>query len=248
MKIFFLITNNQPTEQEWESLKKWKSENKSSAWRRGDKHPIIENLYFNIYSPNYKNGESWLSLDELEKNRKRTREWQDSNRDKVNETARAYWKKRLDEDPNYRYDSNQRYIAGESFQEAKEGRRVKAAKRRKSRRSSDILFRFRDNISSLIRVSLKKVFFTKKSKTQDILGVHPDEFKLYIESLFEPWMNWDNYGGGHCPDRNTRWEIDHIVPISTATTEEEALKLNHYSNLRPLCVYENRVTKRAKLI
>ena len=248
MKISFLTIERTPRNNEWEELKKWRKENPLLAWKMGDAHPSLPGLYFYLYKSKSKNGESWLSLEDIDKNKKRVRAWQDNNRDKVNNTARAYWEKQLEEDPNYRYDSNQRYIAGKSFQESKEDRRVKAAQRRKSRRSSDILFRFRDNISSLIRVSLKKVFVTKKSKTQDILGIDPEEFKLYIESLFDPWMNWDNYGGGHCPDRNTRWEIDHIVPISTATTEEEALKLNHYSNLRPLCVYENRVTKRAKLI
>ena len=42
-------------------------------------------------------------------------------------------------------------------------------------------------------------------------------------------------------------DIDHIIPISTAKTEEEIIKLNHYSNLQPLCSYTNRVIKRDKV-
>ena len=187
-------------------------------------------------------------MEELDFNRKRTRAWQDNNKETVNRTAKAYIQRKLEEDPEYVRDGMKRYIAGPTFQARKDDRRISAAERKKERRETDLLFRFRDNVASLIRVSLKKIFITKTSRTQDILGIHPEEFKSYIETLFEPWMNWDNYGGGHCDERNIRWELDHIIPISAATNEEEALKLNHYSNLRPLCVYENRVTKRARLI
>jgi 5-methylcytosine-specific restriction endonuclease McrA len=33
--------------------------------------------------------------------------------------------------------------------------------------------------------------------------------------------------------------IDHIIPISYGKTEEEVLKLNHYTNLQPLWSIEN---------
>ena len=44
-------------------------------------------------------------------------------------------------------------------------------------------------------------------------------------------MTWNNYG---------EWELDHIIPISSATTEEEVYKLNHYTNFQPLWMSENR--------
>jgi hypothetical protein len=43
-------------------------------------------------------------------------------------------------------------------------------------------------------------------------------------------MNWEN--------RNL-WDIDHIVPLSMAESEDEAIILNHYSNLRPILKKEN---------
>lgn len=55
-------------------------------------------------------------------------------------------------------------------------------------------------------------------------------------------MNWNNRGL-YNGKLNYGWDIDHIVPISTAKTEEELLKLNHYSNLQPLCSYTNRILK-----
>ena len=58
-------------------------------------------------------------------------------------------------------------------------------------------------------------------------------------------MNWDNYGnpkdGIYAP--NKTWDIDHIIPTSSAITEEDLLKLNHFTNLQPLCSYFNRFIK-----
>ena len=59
-------------------------------------------------------------------------------------------------------------------------------------------------------------------------------------------MNWNNYGLWN-GELNYGWDIDHIIPISSAKTEEEIIKLNHYSNLRPLCSQINRYVKKDKL-
>lgn len=42
-------------------------------------------------------------------------------------------------------------------------------------------------------------------------------------------------------------DIDHIIPVSTAKKYEDVIKLNHYTNLQPLCSYVNRVIKRDRL-
>ena len=62
-------------------------------------------------------------------------------------------------------------------------------------------------------------------------------------------MNWDNYGninGNHATKINQRWQIDHQIPLSSAKTEEELIKLNHYTNLQPLCSYTNMFIKKAR--
>lgn len=58
-----------------------------------------------------------------------------------------------------------------------------------------------------------------------------------LESQFESWMSWEN-NGMYVKDLAT-WQIDHIIPISSAKTEEEVIKLNHYTNFRPLESFEN---------
>jgi hypothetical protein len=51
-------------------------------------------------------------------------------------------------------------------------------------------------------------------------------------------MSWDNYG---------EWHIDHIIPLASADTEEEVLKLYHYTNLQPLWAIDN-IRKGSKII
>ena len=101
-------------------------------------------------------------------------------------------------------------------------------------------------IRNLINTSINKNGYKKYSKTEKILGCSFEEFKIYIESKFEPWMSWDNRSNFK-GSMNEGWDLDHIIPISSAKTEEEILKLNHYTNFQPLCSYKNRYIKRNKL-
>lgn len=60
------------------------------------------------------------------------------------------------------------------------------------------------------------------------LGCTRDEFRAYIEALFEPGMNWDNMGSA--------WEFDHHFPLSVAYDYgPEIFKMAcHFSNVKPL--------------
>lgn len=107
----------------------------------------------------------------------------------------------------------------------------------------DPLNKFKKTISKNILNCFKDRGFRKSGKTQDILGCSLDEFKLHIESKFEDWMTWDNRGL-YNGELNHGWDIDHIIPISTAKTEEDIIRLNHYTNLQPLCSKINRDIKR----
>jgi hypothetical protein len=113
----------------------------------------------------------------------------------------------------------------------------------KEKMKTDGLFRLKIQTRNAIKDSFRGKFFHKKNKTRDILGCSFQEFKLYLEENFEPWMNFDNYGK-YNGEFNYGWDIDHIIPTSKAKTEEELLKLNHYSNLKPLCSKINRDIKR----
>jgi hypothetical protein len=118
---------------------------------------------------------------------------------------------------------------------------------KKNRMNKDIVFKLGRNIRGLITSSINKKGFKKNTKTFNILGCSFEEFKTYLESKFEPWMNWDNKGL-YNGELNYGWDIDHIIPSSSAKDEDDVIRLNHYTNLQPLCSKVNRDIKKDKII
>lgn len=105
-----------------------------------------------------------------------------------------------------------------------------AKKYQKERRARDPLYKLLTNTRNLIKNSVIKYGYTKKSRTYEILGIPIDEFKIFLESKFIDGMSWNNYG---------EWHLDHIIPISWAKNEEEIFKLNHCTNFQPLWRIDN---------
>jgi len=117
----------------------------------------------------------------------------------------------------------------------------------KQRRHSDHINKLQHNIRMSINAAFKRKTFSKQSKTTDILGCTINEFRQHIESQFESWMTWDNYGCKVPLGPDITWDLDHIIPISSAVTEDDVKRLNHYTNFQPLCSYQNRFVKRDKI-
>jgi 5-methylcytosine-specific restriction endonuclease McrA len=59
-------------------------------------------------------------------------------------------------------------------------------------------------------------------------------------------MTWDNYGK-YNGEFNYGWDIDHIIPLSSASSIEELNLLNNHTNLQPLCSKVNRDIKKDKM-
>lgn len=117
---------------------------------------------------------------------------------------------------------------------------------KKNKLKTNPAFKLQHNIRRLISQSFQTSGIKKDTKTNKILGLSIIDFKSYIEKQFEPWMNWNNYGR-YSRENERTWQIDHKIPISLAKAQEEIIKLNHYTNLRPLCSKEN-LDKRDRLI
>ena len=115
--------------------------------------------------------------------------------------------------------------------------------KRKFKIKNDPIFSLKISISKNINLKLKRFLKGNKERnTFEILGCTSEEFANYIESKFENWMNWNNRGL-YNGDFNYGWDLDHIIPISSAKTDEEVYILNHYTNFRPLCSKINRDIK-----
>ena len=113
----------------------------------------------------------------------------------------------------------------------------------REKRKNDPLYKFKKNFTNKLRKLLKS-WGGKNTRTITILGLSINDFRIHLENQFEPWMSWDNYGLYKKDTFNYGWDIDHTIPTSTATTHEDMVKLNHYTNLKPLCSKINRDIKR----
>jgi hypothetical protein len=100
----------------------------------------------------------------------------------------------------------------------------------KRKRSEDPIYKLKHNMRVRILEYFKTSKVTKRNTTFDIIGISPYDLKVYIEDKFTDGMTWENYG---------KWHIDHIIPLNSAKTEEEIIKLCHYTNLQPLWAIDN---------
>lgn len=185
-------------------------------------------------------------------NRERTREhdlarqkaYKEANREEIKAKSKEYHAKTKDKAKAY-YEANKEKIKERIKKYRKDNLELvkKREKEAQIKKRQDPFYKLKDSIRNRIRASMKSKGYSKKSKSFEILGCSYEEFKKYIESKFEPWMNWDNYGL-YNGELNYGWDIDHIIPISSVEKEEDIIRLNHYTNLQPLCSYFNRYIKK----
>ena len=164
------------------------------------------------------------------------KEWRDKYRDVLNEKAREKYK----ENPEAFKERKERYVQSHREQYKESNRRYKSENRQKcsdyerNKRHSDPVYRFRTSVRCLIWGYNKKKGYTGGKTVWEMVGCDFDAFLAHIQRQFEDGMTLENYGHGiGC------WNIDHIIPISTAQTDEDIERLNHYSNLRPLWATDN---------
>ena len=217
--------------------------------RRGKKcyHAKCKICFKEYYKESNKNSYNKNKEIRLENQKKYTKE----NKEQISKQRKEFREKnkeRLKLEQKEKYNKNKEvYIqkVKEYYINNKEHLLQKKNERFNIRMSTEPIFKLTKNIKTLIKSKIKCNGYTKDSKTNEILGCSYEEFKLHLESKFESWMTWENHGL-YNGELNYGWDIDHVIPISNGKTEEEIIKLNHYTNLQPLCSYVNRVIKRDK--
>lgn len=113
------------------------------------------------------------------------------------------------------------------------------------KRKTNPIKKIRSNVSRQISRCITAAGNSKMS--QSIFKFLPytfEEFKNYIELLFEPWMSWNNYGQyilSEWDDNDPttwKWNLDHIIPHSEFNYDSmqhlNFQKCWALSNLRPL--------------
>lgn len=225
----------------------------TSKLKRGQKHHDL-NLVFWRYMKTASNGEYWVTPEEfqrlLEKTKESSNAWNEANKQRVKELAAAFQFR----NPGYaaRSKQKQRKIRGKELLEYEKKWRknnpekIKAIRKKmlpkqrewaRNKRKSDPIFAMKNRVRVRINRYIKNMGATKSQKTIEILGCQWVELKHHLEKQFKDGMSWLN--------RN-QWHIDHIIPLASAKTELELIKLSHYTNLQPLWAFDN-MKKGAKM-
>lgn len=140
-----------------------------------------------------------------------------------------------------RLNINGRREKQQQWNRANRQRCLAASRARYRRRMQDPRFR----IEAALRARMASLMKGRKSaNTIRLLGCSYFDFKIYLESKFEPGMTWDNYGSGV-----DKWNIDHIMPcaIFDLTKPEHQRRCFHFSNLQPLWWQDN-IRKHANVV
>jgi hypothetical protein len=178
-------------------------------------------------------------------------EYRLQNKDKIKEGKKIYYENNSDK---VKENSNQYYSLNKDKRKdfVEKNKDILNSKRRivnKNRYKIDIVFKLRKLVSGSI---LQSLLSKKSSKIGSIIKYLPyaiEELKRHLESLFEPWMTWDNLGKynkniWNDNDSSTwTWQIDHIIPHSLfkykSMEEDEFKKCWALDNLRPLSAKQN---------
>jgi len=184
------------------------------------------------------------------------KKYYESNKDKILEDRKEYYSDHKSEKREYNqqyYVDNKKTIINSAKQYAiKNKTKIKDYQNQylKERRSTDLNFKLKCNISANINFHLKSNGFSKNRKsTIKYLEYSIEELKNHLEKQFEPWMTWNNYGK-YSPktwkddDQSTwAWQIDHIIPHSTfkynSMNDDEFKKCWSLDNLRPYSAKQN---------
>jgi hypothetical protein len=214
-------------EQKNKNAKEYRKRNKEKVkesqkiYREKNRDKLID------YSKNYR-------LNNLEYFKKSDKDRYQRKKEEIIKNQKEYYKNNIEKIKEYREKNRERF---------KPRVRKYMNEYDKKRLKTDIVYHLRRNIKSSLSSYLKRGGYTKKSRTYQILGCPYEDFKTYIESKFETWMTWDNKGL-YNGQLNYGWDLDHIIPLSSAGSEEELIKLSHYSNIQPLCSKINRDVKK----
>ena len=137
-------------------------------------------------------------------------------------------KKKLAQNKDWK-EKNKEYYRAQQQAYAKENRDIIQARKTEMARTCP-----RTNLILRVRGRTAKAFsekgYKKDSETFALLGCSKEHLIDHIERQFLKGMSWDN---------RAKWQIDHIIPLASANTKEDIVKLCHYTNLRPIWTIDN---------
>ena len=164
----------------------------------------------------------------------RRREFYGNNRESQIEASRSY----RASNPNYASE----YSRGK-WARCKDEMRASRTKYSRERFHRDPVFKLKHSLLTQLRKAVTGVrAYSKTSRLYRITGLTCIELINHMHSTFE-----EEYGLGRAHINWKEVQIDHIIPTSTAKTEDQIKRLNHYSNLRLLYKEDNIAKRKADI-
>lgn len=173
----------------------------------------------------------------------KSKKWNEDNKERKSEYAKNYNNENKQKIREYRklYKIKNRKKISKRNSEYEKLYKEKRSKIRKERKRTDSVYKLKVNLRTRICMAFNLINIKKNSRTFEIIGLNPQVLKFYIENKFAKGMNWSNHG--RWKNKSGKWiygwDIDHIIPLSSAKNEEELIKLCHYTNLQPLWHRDN---------
>jgi hypothetical protein len=109
----------------------------------------------------------------------------------------------------------------------------------KKRKQTDEFFKYKEQVRRLVIKSFTRRGYKKNSKTYEIVGCNYETLLIHLKETYKR-----NYGVEW--DGKEKVHIDHIIPLATATDENDVKRLCNYKNLQLLKEKDN-LEKRDKL-
>jgi hypothetical protein len=161
------------------------------------------------------------------------KKYRENNKEKVKQKAKLKYRKNIESYLEY----HKRY---------RENNKEKIQKRRREyeeKNKNNTKLKLRRRIRCSVRCALLRNNHKKDGSILSKLPYSIEELKKHLESKFESWMNWDNWGVYNptsWDDNDPKtwvWQIDHIIPQSrfnyTSMDGEEFRACWSLDNLRP---------------
>ena len=163
-----------------------------------------------------------------------SKKYRENNKERRSKTVKDYYENNKEKEllrfKKYREDNKEKRAETLKKSNLKHKDRIKQWD--KNKRQTDPVYKLSCSVRNRLRSFLRSKNMTKNHPTFELVGCTPQELKEHLEKQFREGMTWENHG-------KYGWHIDHIIPLSSATTEEELYKLCHYTNLQPLWAEEN---------
>lgn len=168
-------------------------------------------------------GPSRHTPEHAERNRAAAKKWKRNHPDQVRETQGRWYA----ENAEFACASASRWSANNP---------ERRGARWQERYANDPAFALRHATRNRIHAALNAAVGSpgKASPTLELLGCSAEEYRVYLEVLFEPGMSWENWA-------HDGWHVDHTVPIASfdLTTDDGQRAAFHYTNTRPMWAEEN---------